>query len=154
MSEHYEYYASIRRMVLREEDERYVELNLDASTGDDYICEWFDTEREAVDFVRREVADHVAGSLDGRGYKVHRTRSGLDTIEYCEGGVDRYLMDDGEIIDYGDDPDTEHYYEDGYYESSLPEEVRRKAMDVQAGYHGFLDYESEYYGSLADEIGG
>jgi len=149
----YRYFAYVARMALVEYDERYVEHNEDENTGSYYMEDWFDTEDEAVTFVKAEMADYIDHELDGKGYKVIRTRHGLDTIEYCDGTVERHYVDeDGEVIDYGDDPSTEHYYKDGFYECSLPDEVCSKADRIMRGYHDFLDYQSDCYGSLADEL--
>ena len=148
----YRYFAHVNRMMLCQHDERYVEMDEDERTGYSYQEDWFDIEDEAIAFVKREMADYIADELGGKGYKVVRTRSGLDTINYVTGQVERYLVDeDGEILDYGDDPSTEHHYE-GHCESSLPDEVRDKAMKVQVGYNAYLDYEADGYDSLADEL--
>ena len=151
---HYEFFAHIDRMLLCRQGERYVELSEDEDTGSSYIEGWFKTEDEAIAFVKDETTDYIDRELGGRGFKVNRTRRGLDSVSYVTGQVERYLIvgeDNKEILDYGNDPKTSHFYE-GYFESSLPEDVRSKAMAVQASYHRFLDYESESYGSLADEL--
>ena len=153
---HYIYVGHVDRMLLHEEGQRYVELNLDAQTGESYQEDWFDTEAEAIAYVKDEIATYDDYALDGKGYVVNRTKSGLDSIDYIDGSVDRYYVIDAagegfEVLDYGNDPKTSHFYE-GYFESSLPEDVRSKAMAVQVGYHRFLDYESEGYSSLAGEL--
>lgn len=153
---HYEYFAYVRRMSLVEEDEHYVEEDEDIYRGEHYRNEYFDTEEEAIAFVKREMTDYVADELDGKGYKVIRAKYGLDPIDYIDGTVERHYISgiSGEAIDFGDDPKTEHYYENGYYASSLPDEVREKAMRIQRGYHHYLDYENDWYGSLADTLEG
>ena len=149
----YRYFAYVSRMALVEYDERYIERNEDENTGRYYSEDWFETEEDAIAFVKAEMADYVDRELGGKGYKVIRTRRGLDTIEYCDGTVERHYVDaDGEVIDYGDDPSTEHYYRDGFYESSLPDGVRNKAERIMRGYHDYLDYEADHYDSLADEL--
>ena len=147
----YRYFAYVARMTLVERDERYVELNDDERTGSYYMEDYFDTEDEAIAFVKREIAYYNANEFDGKGYKVARVGSGLDPIEYCEGAVERHCFDGDDIIDYGDNPDSEHYY-DGYYECSLPDDVRKKADKVEHEYHRYLDFEASHYGSLADML--
>lgn len=151
---HYEYFAYVRRMSLIEEDEHYVEEDEDIYRGEHYRNEYFDTEEAAIAYVKREMADYVSRKLDGKGYKVIRAKRGLDPIDYIDGTVERHYISgiSGEAIDFGDDPKTEHYYENGYYACSLPDEVREKAMRIQRGYHRFLDYQGDWYGSLADAL--
>ena len=148
--DHYEYLACVRRMCLVEEDERYVELDEDAHTGDCYASDLFATEAGAIAFVKAEMNALVSGDLDGKGYKVIRTRNGLDSIEYCDGSVTRLLVSpDGDVLDHGDNPSTKHYYQGGYHESSLPDNVREKAMGIQSEYHSWLDYECDSYASAS-----
>jgi hypothetical protein len=137
-------------MCLVEENERYVELDEDAHTGDCYASDLFATEGEAIAFVKAEMDALVSGDLDGKGYKVIRTRNGLDSIEYCDGRVTRLLVAfDGDVLDHGDDPSTKHYYQGGYHKCSLPDDVREKAMEIQSEYHRWLDYECDSYDSTS-----
>ena len=147
----YRYFAYVARMTIAERDERYVEMDDDERTGSYYMEDYFDTEEEAIAFVKREMADYNNSTFDGKGYRVSRVGCGLDPIEYCKGAVERHVIDGDDIIDYGDNPDSEYYY-NGYYECSLPDNVRQKADKVEHEYHRYLDFEAGCYGSLADML--
>ena len=82
-----------------------------------------------------DAREAAAETLRGSGYRITRTRHGLDTVIYevCE------VYDDEaeEVVDVV---------------SSLPDEVRAAMERHQRDYWSFLDYEAESYGCLVDYL--
>ena len=135
------YYAYVDGTYLAQFGERYEERNEGDGSGESYASDYFDTLEEAIEFAEKEMANCL-GWYDiptDKGYKVTRTKRGLDTIEYVTAYVERCVVEElaGDILDSGDGP--------VWGDSTLPDKVRDAAMKAEHSYWKYLDYEDDGY---------
>ncbi len=131
----YAYAAYCRTMIMHEFDECYTVDEKESES--EYIpCDTIEQARAELARMRSEIDDP---------YTIEHTKRGLDTIEFYDLGIERLYWDENiEDWDYDD------AYEDMDAVSTLPEEVKKRALESQRSYRAFLDWESDDYHGIED----